>query len=152
MKQRRWIQMKMHRPLREKNIKPLSSPYYSNRTLIKPNLLKTSKLRVRLGSPTTDAQDSQDSCTWPLVEKEDSITSLSILLLHSTMNTQNEYKGTLVSSWSIGNIFSDLVNQFLDYPTSKELWKGIETLYDSWTLLCLWPNQTIWGEILPYNS
>ncbi|KAL9236289.1 hypothetical protein vseg_010977 [Gypsophila vaccaria] len=33
-----------------------------------------------------------------------------------------------VFSWIIENINSDIVNQFLDYPTAKELWKGIETL------------------------
>ncbi|KAK9667179.1 hypothetical protein RND81_14G238700 [Saponaria officinalis] len=36
-----------------------------------------------------------------------------------------------VFSWIIENINSDIVNQFLDYPTAKELWKGIETLYSS---------------------
>ena len=29
------------------------------------------------------------------------------------------------------NIESDLVNQYLDFPTAKTLWQGIETLYSS---------------------
>ena len=36
-----------------------------------------------------------------------------------------------VFSWIIENIESDLVNQYLDYPTSRELWQGIEAMYSS---------------------
>lgn len=31
----------------------------------------------------------------------------------------------------LGNISSDLVTQFLDYPTAKSLWDGLESLYSS---------------------
>ncbi|XP_057535258.1 uncharacterized protein LOC130813442 [Amaranthus tricolor] len=37
----------------------------------------------------------------------------------------------IVLSWIITNIDSDLVNQFLDYNTAWDLWKGIETLLGS---------------------
>lgn len=37
----------------------------------------------------------------------------------------------IVLSWIITNIESDLVNQFLDYNTAWDLWKGIETLLGS---------------------
>lgn len=36
-----------------------------------------------------------------------------------------------VFSWIIENIDTDLVNQYLDYPTAFELWKGIEMMYSS---------------------
>uniref|UniRef100_A0A803LBV3 Uncharacterized protein n=1 Tax=Chenopodium quinoa TaxID=63459 RepID=A0A803LBV3_CHEQI len=39
-------------------------------------------------------------------------------------------RDSLVISWIIGNIDPELQNQFLDYPTARDLWKGIETLYD----------------------
>ncbi|CAO2835123.1 unnamed protein product [Amaranthus hypochondriacus] len=38
---------------------------------------------------------------------------------------------SMVVSWIIENIESDLQNQFLDYPTASELWKSIETMYSS---------------------
>ena len=37
----------------------------------------------------------------------------------------------MVISWIIDNIDGDIVNQFLDFPTARDLWKGIETLYSS---------------------
>lgn len=40
-------------------------------------------------------------------------------------------RGALVFSWIIENIDADLVNQYLDYPTAYELWRGIETRYRS---------------------
>ncbi|KAK1381722.1 hypothetical protein POM88_019457 [Heracleum sosnowskyi] len=40
-------------------------------------------------------------------------------------------KDSTVLSWIIENIDGDLVNQFLDYKTARELWKGIETLLSS---------------------
>uniref|UniRef100_A0A803M0T0 Retroviral polymerase SH3-like domain-containing protein n=1 Tax=Chenopodium quinoa TaxID=63459 RepID=A0A803M0T0_CHEQI len=40
-------------------------------------------------------------------------------------------KDSMVLSWIIENIDGDLVNQFLDYKTAIELWKGIETLLSS---------------------
>lgn len=33
--------------------------------------------------------------------------------------------------WIIDNIESDLVNNFRDYPTAQDLWRGIESLYNS---------------------
>ena len=38
-------------------------------------------------------------------------------------------RDSLVISWIDGNIDPELQNQFLDYPTARDLWKGIETLY-----------------------
>ncbi|KAK1367303.1 hypothetical protein POM88_042864 [Heracleum sosnowskyi] len=40
-------------------------------------------------------------------------------------------KDSTVLSWIIENIDGDLVNQFMDYKTARELWKGIETLLSS---------------------
>uniref|UniRef100_A0A803LV14 Integrase catalytic domain-containing protein n=1 Tax=Chenopodium quinoa TaxID=63459 RepID=A0A803LV14_CHEQI len=40
-------------------------------------------------------------------------------------------RDSIVFSWIIENIDGDLVNQFLDYKTSRDLWKGIETLLSS---------------------
>ena len=37
-------------------------------------------------------------------------------------------KDSIVLSWIITNIDTELVNQFLDYTTAKELWRGIEVL------------------------
>ena len=37
----------------------------------------------------------------------------------------------VVLSWIITNIEPNLVNQFLDYSTTWELWRGIETLLGS---------------------
>ena len=37
----------------------------------------------------------------------------------------------IVFSWIIENIDGELVNQFLDYTTARDLWKGIETLLSS---------------------
>ncbi|XP_057529771.1 uncharacterized protein LOC130808310 [Amaranthus tricolor] len=38
---------------------------------------------------------------------------------------------SIVISWILENIDSDLVNQYLDFPIAKALWQGIETLYSS---------------------
>ena len=38
---------------------------------------------------------------------------------------------SIVILWISENIDSDLVNQYLDFPTAKTLWQGIETLYSS---------------------
>ena len=38
---------------------------------------------------------------------------------------------SIVLSWIIANIESNLVNQFLNYTTAWDLWKGIETLLNS---------------------
>ena len=38
---------------------------------------------------------------------------------------------SIVVSWITESIYPNLVNQFLDFPTTKTLWKGIETLYSS---------------------
>ncbi|CAO2839435.1 unnamed protein product [Amaranthus hypochondriacus] len=38
---------------------------------------------------------------------------------------------SVVISWILENIDTNLVNQFLDYPTARSLWLGIETLYSS---------------------
>ncbi|XP_057516442.1 uncharacterized protein LOC130797733 isoform X1 [Amaranthus tricolor] len=43
--------------------------------------------------------------------------------------TKWSQRDSLVISWIIGNIDPELQNQFLDYPTSRDLWKGIELLY-----------------------
>ena len=40
-------------------------------------------------------------------------------------------RDSIVISWILENIDSDLVNQYLDFPTAKALWQGIETLYNS---------------------
>lgn len=40
-------------------------------------------------------------------------------------------KDALVISWIIDNINPDLVRQFLDYPTARELWKGLERTFSS---------------------
>lgn len=44
---------------------------------------------------------------------------------------QWKQQDSVVLSWIIANIEVDLVNQFLDYNTSWDLWKGIETLLSS---------------------
>src|SRR5688500_15396153 len=41
---------------------------------------------------------------------------------------QGRQKDVIVLSWIISNIEPALVNQFLDYSTAWDLWKGIETL------------------------
>ena len=38
---------------------------------------------------------------------------------------------SIVISWILENINPDLVNQYLDFPTAKTLWQGIETPYSS---------------------
>lgn len=38
---------------------------------------------------------------------------------------------SIVISWILENIDANLVNQFLDFPTAKALWQGIQTLYSS---------------------
>nr|QIA97902.1 hypothetical protein AP_R.00g000020-v1.0.a3 [Amaranthus palmeri] len=38
---------------------------------------------------------------------------------------------SIVISWILENIDPDLVSQYLDYPTAKNLWRGIETVYSS---------------------
>ena len=38
---------------------------------------------------------------------------------------------SIVILWILENIDTDLVNQFLDFPTAKALWSGIEILYNS---------------------
>lgn len=40
-------------------------------------------------------------------------------------------KDSIVLSWIISNIDTDLINHFLDYTIAKDLWKGIETLLSS---------------------
>ncbi|XP_057522436.1 uncharacterized protein LOC130802433 [Amaranthus tricolor] len=40
-------------------------------------------------------------------------------------------RDSIVISWILENIDSDLMNQYLDFPTAKALWQGIETLYSS---------------------
>ena len=45
--------------------------------------------------------------------------------------TQRKQMDSLVFTWLISNISSELVNQFLDYTTSWDLWKDIETLLNS---------------------
>ena len=40
-------------------------------------------------------------------------------------------KDSIVLSWIISNIDTDLVNQFLDYTIARDLWKGIEVLLNS---------------------
>ncbi|XP_057540778.1 uncharacterized protein LOC130818633 [Amaranthus tricolor] len=40
-------------------------------------------------------------------------------------------RDSIVISWILENIDSDLVNQYLDFPTAKALWQGIETLFSS---------------------
>ncbi|CAO2841169.1 unnamed protein product [Amaranthus hypochondriacus] len=40
-------------------------------------------------------------------------------------------RDSIVRSWIISNIETDLINQFLDYTVAKELWQGIETLLSS---------------------
>ena len=37
-------------------------------------------------------------------------------------------KDSIVLSWIISNIDTDLVNQFLDYTIARDLWRGIEVL------------------------
>lgn len=44
---------------------------------------------------------------------------------------QQKQRDSIVLSWFIANINSDLANQFLHYNTSWDLWKGIETLLNS---------------------
>ena len=44
---------------------------------------------------------------------------------------QWKQRDLVVLSWIITNIEVDLVNQFLDYNTAWDLWKGIETLLSS---------------------
>ena len=38
--------------------------------------------------------------------------------------SQWKQRDTIVLSWIISNIETDLINQFLDYTTSWDLWKG----------------------------
>ncbi|XP_057543984.1 uncharacterized protein LOC130823381 [Amaranthus tricolor] len=50
--------------------------------------------------------------------------------------TDQEYsqwtrRDSVVISWIIESIHPDLVNQFIDFPTAKTLWKGIEIVYSS---------------------
>ncbi|XP_057523601.1 uncharacterized protein LOC130803502 [Amaranthus tricolor] len=50
--------------------------------------------------------------------------------------TDQEYsqwtrRDSVVISWIIESIHPDLVNQFIDFPIAKTLWKGIETVYSS---------------------
>ena len=40
-------------------------------------------------------------------------------------------KDSIVLSWIISNIDTDLMNQFLDYTIARDLWKGIEVLLSS---------------------
>ena len=40
-------------------------------------------------------------------------------------------KDSIVLSWIISNIDTDLINQFLDYTIARDLWKGIEVLLNS---------------------
>ncbi|XP_057546216.1 uncharacterized protein LOC130825160 [Amaranthus tricolor] len=40
-------------------------------------------------------------------------------------------KDSIVLSWIISNIDTDLINQFLDYTVARDLWKGIEILLNS---------------------
>ena len=40
-------------------------------------------------------------------------------------------KDSIVLSWIISNISTDLINQFLDYTIAKDLWRGIEVLLSS---------------------
>ena len=40
-------------------------------------------------------------------------------------------KDSIVLSWIISNIDTELINQFLDYTVAKDLWKGIEVLLSS---------------------
>lgn len=42
-----------------------------------------------------------------------------------------ETADSMVIFWIVSNINSDLINQFLDYTTARDLWKGIETLLGS---------------------
>ena len=49
----------------------------------------------------------------------------------TTSNYLQWKRDSVVLSWIIANIDSDLVNQFLDYTTAWDLWKGIETLLSS---------------------
>ena len=44
---------------------------------------------------------------------------------------QLKQRDSVVLSWIITNIEVDLVNQFLDYDTAWDFWKGIETLLSS---------------------
>lgn len=37
----------------------------------------------------------------------------------------------MVISWIVENIDAKLVKQFLDYTTSRDLWRGIETVLSS---------------------
>ena len=45
--------------------------------------------------------------------------------------SQRKQRDSIFFSWIIVNIESNLVNQFLDYTTAWDLWKGIETLLNS---------------------
>ena len=38
---------------------------------------------------------------------------------------------SIVITWLIENIEPELITQYLDYPTARELWKGIESTYHS---------------------
>ena len=53
--------------------------------------------------------------------------------LDSTSPTYQQWKqrDSVVLSWIIANIRLELVNQFLDYTTMWDLWKGIETLFNN---------------------
>lgn len=38
---------------------------------------------------------------------------------------------SIVLTWILENIEADIVNQYIDYPTAWDLWKGIESTYSS---------------------
>lgn len=40
-------------------------------------------------------------------------------------------KASIVTSWIDKNLEPNLVNQFLDYPMAKDIWKGIESMLSS---------------------
>lgn len=44
---------------------------------------------------------------------------------------QQDRQDLMVTSWILENIEPDLVNQFLDCPSARYLWKGIKSLYNS---------------------
>ena len=61
---------------------------------------------------------------------------LSHITVAPIANAEPEYpqwaqQDSIVISWIIKNIDVELVNQFLDYTTARDLWKGIETLLSS---------------------
>ena len=40
-------------------------------------------------------------------------------------------RDSIVLSWIISNIDTELINQFLDYSIARDLWKGLEILLSS---------------------